>query len=127
MSEIFFRGRRIDNREWIQGYFFQIWDKAYILWGTTNDIPDMTEVDISTVGQWTCKIDKNGKKIFKDDIIKVEYLHNGTSESEIRTVQWDDTNSGYAPLNWNEYCEGCDENTEIVSFEVVGTIHDKEG
>ena len=25
--------------EWIEGYSFKSWDKCYILWGTTNDIP----------------------------------------------------------------------------------------
>ena len=38
---------------WVQGYFFQIWERTYILWGTTNDAPNMIEVLPSTVGQYT--------------------------------------------------------------------------
>ena len=44
MREILFRGKRKDNGEWIEGYLFKTWDKTYILWGTTNDIPNMIEV-----------------------------------------------------------------------------------
>ena len=44
---------------WVQGYFFQIWERTYILWGTTNDVPNMIEVLPSTVGQYTGLTDKN--------------------------------------------------------------------
>ena len=53
--------------KWIEGYPFKIWDKCYILWGTTNDIPNMIEVIPETVVQWTGLTDKNEKKIFEGD------------------------------------------------------------
>jgi hypothetical protein len=34
-----FKAKRLDNEEWVQGYLFGIWEKRYILYGTTNDIP----------------------------------------------------------------------------------------
>ena len=68
--EILFRGKRVDNGEWTQGYFFQIWERTFILWGTTNDIPNMIEVDPSTVGQYTGLTDKNGKQGFEADRLK---------------------------------------------------------
>lgn len=45
-------GEKVKGR-WVQGYFFQIWERTYILWGTTNDVPNMIEVLPSTVGQYT--------------------------------------------------------------------------
>lgn len=64
-----FRGKRIDNGEWIQGYLYGIWERRYILWGMTNDIPDMVEVDPATVCQCTAMPDKNKKLVFEHDIV----------------------------------------------------------
>ena len=44
--------------EWIDGYLFKSWHECYILWGTTNGIPNMLEVLPETVGWWTDLTDK---------------------------------------------------------------------
>ena len=58
------RGKRIDNGKWVEGYLFKSWEKVYILWGTTNNIPNMDRVHPESVGQFT---GIEGK--FKDDIV----------------------------------------------------------
>lgn len=70
MRRILFRGKRTDNKQWTYGYYFHIWDKAYILWGMTNNVPDMIEVDPETVGEYTGLNDSENTLIFEDDIVQ---------------------------------------------------------
>lgn len=66
-----FKAKRLDNGKWVQGYLYGIWEKRYILWGMTNDVPNMIEVDPSTICQCIGLKDKNGKLIWENDIVKI--------------------------------------------------------
>ena len=73
-----YRAKRRNWRElqkemwWVEGYLYGIWERRYILWGMTNDVPDMVEVDQSTISQCSGAYDKNRKTIFEKDIVRNE-------------------------------------------------------
>lgn len=120
MREILFRGKRTDNGTWAYGYLFCIWERTYLCWGTTNDVPNMKEVIPETVGQYTGLTDKNDVRIFEGDIIQsLESIVTGL-------VQWFPEHSAF--MVW---CKSANEVGFLYEcadiIKVIGNIHDNPG
>lgn len=147
MREILFRGKRTDNDEWIKGYLHKTdgVGKGYRAFAIqVQDIdsymcrPHSHEVQPKTVGQYTGLTDKNGKKIFEGDIVKVGYIE----KRDFQGVKYDSEYELIEQIVYSEQnacfmlkidCQGIpmyrhfsnnNELVEIKELEVIGNIHD---
>lgn len=123
MREILFRGKRVDNGEWTEGYLFKQWNRTFLLWGMTGDIPNMTEVIPETVGQFTGLTDKNGKKIFEGDIVEFTDIYtgeNGRAKIVFEDFKWKYSGCYYDgnPIVWLGIYD------KSIEFEIIGNIYD---
>ena len=132
MRDILFRGKQTDNGAWTSGYLFCFWERAYLCWGMRNNAPVMEEVIPETVGQYTGLKDKNGKKIFEGDIVRLTDEHNEMEWTAV--VVFGNPNGDY---NWGwqlNAIEEFDGNKDILLWvdmeesgaycEIIGNIYD---
>lgn len=125
-----YRAKRIDNDEWTYGYLYGIWERKYILWGMTNNVPDMTEVEPSTICQCTGLIDKNGKLIWENDIVAY-YFGKTCAPIYFGSYQscFDNTKTEHVGfyVNWNDKCNYRKDLgywINMIEADVVGNIFD---
>ena len=138
MREILFKGKRIDNSEWVEGNLVFSLDadeewKAIIIpirnsymFSSGNENEDLGfenwyRVDFKTVCQYTGMTDKNGVKIFEGNICNCVY--DGILAT--RVIVWDEDELDFKGTNGKKNYNGnfhylacCEE------VEVIGNIFD---
>ena len=127
MREILFRGKRTDNGEWVEGYYYkakycrtddELCDYITVPHPKEYNEPSSHYIVIpETIGQYTGLKDKNGTKIFEGDIVK-RFLF---GKMCIYQIDYDNGLAcfiGRAGMNFTAfYCDS-------EEFEVIGNIYD---
>ena len=126
MREILFKGKRVDNGEWVYGSLVEalncVTDKneTFIIeqdatYFTYGEFACAVEVKPETVGQFTGLIDKNGSKIFEGDIL-LKGFEKVLVKWNANQCRWGIYSNNYEICGFNESTQGY--------FEVVGNIYD---
>lgn len=139
MREIEFRAKRIDNNEWVYGDLIShkldipriVINHEYST--GTCFVCDTIKVVEKTIGQYAEKKDKNGKKIYEGDIIKLSYKGIVDCKETILTYIYpvkyslvkfkDGDGNEYAYRDFNiDNSSLCEYDSEML--EVIGNIYD---
>lgn len=133
MREILFRAKRIDNSEWVEGYF--VIGKWYLdekeryailpidlCFYPHCEINEWIEIDPKTLCQFTGMIDKNGKRIWENDIVSA------WSEGKYATGMVKQRIDGlyiiYPAYQHNEFWGLCPDKNRKTNVEVIGNVFD---
>lgn len=137
--EILFKAKRTDNGEWVEGYYFKTYGCRN---GVRNDCHIIHEyeedenyqIDESTICQYTGLTDKNGNKIWENDVVRLFGQDSLSRYDWKAVVEFGNPNSSYSwgyqlkPIGEFEYnrdilCWVCMEEANIYC-EVIGNIFD---
>lgn len=126
MREILFRGKRLDNGEWVEGDIcHHDGVVSYIGQHPADGSMVCYDLDPETVGQFTGLVDRSGKRIFEGDVVSTDL------ERPYLIVEFRD---GCFMFNVNDGGEDYydimvpilrEPQTVYKYGEVIGNIHDK--
>lgn len=130
MRTIKFRGKRVDNGEWVEGYLYQYQGEliisSEIIEQPTYQDPSGTwiykenKIIPETVGQFIESYDRNNKEIFEGDMVQ-PYNYNGNPLTHVWVVKYNPKLAMYM-LVYNEHSMPLF--GMYKEHEVIGNIHD---
>lgn len=133
MREILFKAKRLDNGKWVEGSLISTEDnsgfilrsktKAFVPKGTnTFCSTECYEIDQTTICQFTGLMDKNGRKIWENDIVNRTDLH-VVSEPSIGFIEYDLENTSFL-IHWTNKVEYSPTYHWKDKLQVIGNIFD---
>lgn len=112
--DIKFRGKRLDNGEWVYGYY--VFSSGHHLIHEGDGVSfGIWTVDPRTVGQFTDVKDGNQQEVYEGDIVR-DAIYGGGSKL-IMWACW-----GFCEQNENGILHVL--TTDVKRLEVIGNIHD---
>ena len=121
MREILFKAKRKDNGEWVEGYYQKRFDldgseQHLIFWSKSYTVWEYAEIDPDTICQYTGLTDKNGNKIWENDIVELP------DENVYFKCEWEKDTARFV-LNGDRFTVDFDDYREY-EVEVIGNIFD---
>lgn len=135
MRSVLFRGKRVDNGEWVYGSLIvsgaPYLDNACTIVSFSGGVPQFYAVQDCTVGQYTCISDCCGNRIFEGDILR-QVVENDPSEynpcgtvGDVRVVGYDQKRCGWVPFACGDGCGCCETDVYRSRYmEVIGNVYD---
>lgn len=130
--EILFKAKRLDNGEWVEGCYQKRFDldgseKHFIFWSKSYTVWECVEIDSDTLCQYTGLTDKNGKRIWENDIVKCKKYICGNFGDYCIEVGYAEMKHGAFGLHRiknDAYYRPFKDWLEDYEYEVVGNIFD---
>lgn len=127
MREILFKAKQIDNGEWVEGYYLRKYDllekEVHFIFSTDkHNTWRCVEIDSETLCQFTGLTDKNGKRIWENDILKAHLDDDYPEDVTFEKVEWNN-------FGWTLHEPGCIDREYINPsdseiYEVAGNVLD---
>lgn len=126
MRERLFKAKRKDNSEWVTGYYVAKYDIDgtlihYIFLNKGINVWEFVEIIPETLCQYTCLTDKNGEKIWENDVCKINESSIDEEDGNFQ-VEWDNDSARFV-LNGFGLTVDFD-NVYGYECEVIGNIFD---